>query len=431
VSVDAPQSHSGFEPDAPFLEPSPPHWAARGLSTLIIAVFVLAVVAAAIVEVPETVAGPFVLVPERGADPVRAAREGTVADVRVVEGQSVTKGATMFVIRSQSVGDRSAEMRTLDMQMSGADKRLVNASSERTSQQHADELEAKRLETRLASLDRMSALKRKQLETTREMAARFKRGEQQGIVPGLDAEQLVLEANRLETEVEAAVSDQDDTRAALAKLRQDTTTRSVQYRELVRSLQEERELARVRLESMRTLPIGAGGDLVIVAPCDGTTLRTMVSSPGAIVQAGDALGEVACAGQRLQVELSLGQQAVARVRAGQGAKLLYDAFPYQRFGVRFGRVRWVGPATALPASGAQATMAADVRAFRALIDGDDSSIVVSGEPRPLLVGMRGSARVVVGQRSLISFAFEPLRALRENFATVPPTAPPPSRGPRS
>jgi membrane fusion protein len=429
--MDASPFHDGYEPDPPFLETAPPHWAARGLSTLVIAVFVIAVTAAAIVRVPETVAGPFVLVPEHGADPVRVAREGTVADVRVVEGQSVAKGATMFVVRSQSVGDRSAEMHTLETQITGAEQRSVNARSEYTSQRRADELEAKRLETRLASLDRMSALKRKQLDMTREMAARFKRGEQQGIVPGLDAEQLVLEANRLEAEVEAAVSDQDDTRAALAKLKQDTTTRSVQYRELVRSLEQERAVGRVRLESMRALPMGAGGDLVVTAPCSGTLLRMMVSSAGAVVQAGDALGEVACAGERLQIELSLGQQAVARVREGQGAKLLYDAFPYQRFGVRFGRVRWVGPATALPQTGAQDSPAAESRAFRALIDGDDSTIVVSGEPRPLMVGMRGSARVVVGQRSLISYAFEPLRALRENFATVPPVAPPPNRGPRS
>jgi membrane fusion protein len=429
--MDASPSQQGYEPDPPFLETAPPHWAARGLSTLVMAVFVVAVTAAAVVRVPETVAGPFVLVPERGADPVRVAREGTIADVRVVEGQSVAKGATLFVVRSQSVGDRSAEMHTLAMQITGAEQRTVNARSEYTSQRRADELEANRLETRLASLDRMSALKRKQLETTRDMAARFKRGEQQGIVPGLDAEQLVLEANRLEAEVEAAVSDQDDTRAALAKLKQDTTTRSVQYRELVRSLDQEREVARVRLESMRALPMGAGGDLVVTAPCGGTVLRMMVSSAGAVVQAGDALGEVACAGERLQVELSLGQQAVARVREGQGAKLLYDAFPYQRFGVRFGRVRWVGPATALPRGGASDSPTTDARAFRALIDGDDSTIVVSGEPRPLLVGMRGSARVVVGQRSLISYAFEPLRALRENFAMVPQAAPPPNRSPRS
>lgn len=424
-------SQTRFEPDPPFLETSPPHWVARALSVLIIAVFVVASIAAILVRVPETVSGPFVLVPERGADPVRSAREGTIADVRAIEGQSVQKGATMFVIRSQSVGDRSADMRSIEMQMSGVDQRMGNARAEHASQLRADELEAARLTARVAALDRVTALKRKQLETTRDLAARFKRGEAQGIVAGLDAEQLVLDAGRLETEVETAASDQDDSRAALAKLKQDTTTRGVQYRELMRSLEQERDIARVRIESMRAQQMGRGGDLVVGAPCNGTVLRMMVNTPGAVVQAGDALGEVACAGEHLQVELALGQQAVARVREGQGAKLLYDAFPYQRFGVKFGRVRWVGPASALPPSGAQSS-GVDQRTFRALIDGSDSTILVNGDPRPLLVGMRGSARVVVGERSLISFAFEPLRALRENFSSVPPSVtPPPKREPRS
>jgi hypothetical protein len=61
--------------------------------------------------------------------------------------------------------------------------------------------------------------------------------------------------------------------------------------------------------------------------------------------------------------------------------------------------------------------AGDAKVFRALIDAKDSTIMVSGEARPLLFGMRGRARVVTGRRSLISFAFEPIRALRENFAS--------------
>ena len=405
-----------YEPDPPFLEIDPPHWVARGLSTVIITLFAVAIIVAAVVRIPETVAGTFVLVPEHGADPVRAAREGTVTDVRTTEGQQVQQGATLFVIRSEAIGDRTAEMRSLEMQRSGAEQRLTNVRAEYSSQRHADELESRRLETKIASLDRTSTLKRKQLVTARDLANRSKRGEQQGVVIGFDADRLVLEADRLESEVEAMVGDLEDTRTALAKLRQDTTTRAVQHREMLRSLEQERQMAGIRLESMRGQLNGSGGDLLITSPCAGTVLRMMVSTTGAVVQAGEALGEVACAGQRLQVEMTLGQQAVARVREGQGAKLLYDAFPYQRYGVRFGNVRWVGPATVGPSRGA-----VDPQAFRALIEPGDTTILVRGEPRPLLVGMRGRARVVTGQRTLISFAFEPIRALRENFSTVPNT----------
>jgi hypothetical protein len=90
-------------------------------------------------------------------------------------------------------------------------------------------------------------------------------------------------------------------------------------------------------------------------------------------------------------------------------------------------VRWVGPATT--GRTVVSTAAAGTESvFRALIDAGDSTIRVQGEARPLLVGMRGEARVVTGRRSLISYAFEPIRALRENFSGSPntpstPTAP--------
>lgn len=422
-----------IETDPPFLETDPPHWAARGLSSMLIVLFFVAAVVAVTVTIPETVSGAFVLVPESGADPVRVAREGTVADVRVAEGQSVAKGATLFVVRSEAYGDRTAEMRGLEMQTGGAEARMANARAAYESQQRADALEARRLGERLKSLERVSVLKRKQYVVTREMADRSKRGQQQGAIGGFEADRLGLEADRLAAEVESTAAEQGETRAALAKLRQDAATREVQHRELTRALHQESEMAQVRLGSMRqqgTATAGSG-ELLVTAQCAGTVLRLMVSTAGAVVQPGEALGEIACAGARMHVEMTLGQGDVARVRVGQGAKLLYDAFPYQRFGVKLGRVRWVGPASA----GRTVNIPGETGSFRALIDASDTAILVGGEPRPLLAGMRGSARVVTGRRSLISYAFEPIRALRENFssgpaapsaATRPPAARPPT-----
>ena len=404
--------------DPPFLENEPPHWVARGLSTLLIALFSVLALAAVVVTIPETVTGTFVMVPERGADPVRTPREGTVAAVLVAEGQTVTKGATLFVIRSQAVGDRIADMRGIEMQRTGVQARLTNAHAEYESLRRADALESGRLTTRIASLERIATLKRKQLVVKRDMAERSKHGQQSGAVGGWEADRLGLEADQLAADVETVTAERDDARAALARLRQDAATREVQHRELVRSLMQEGEIARMRLESMKGQPAGAEGNLVLTAPCAGTLLRMMVSTTGAVVQAGEPLGEIACAGERLQVEMTLGQQDVTRVRVGQGAKLLYDAFPYQRFGIRFGRVRWVGPASAGRSPSATPSIAME-RVFRALIDAGDSTITVHGEARPLLVGMRGEARIVIGRRSLISYAFEPIRALRENFSGSP------------
>ena len=88
--------------ELPFLETDPPHWAARGLSRIILAMTVLLVLAALVVNVPETVTGRFTLVPVNGTDPVRTLKEGIVTDVRVRESDTVAQGATLFVLRSSS-----------------------------------------------------------------------------------------------------------------------------------------------------------------------------------------------------------------------------------------------------------------------------------------------------------------------------------------
>jgi multidrug efflux pump subunit AcrA (membrane-fusion protein) len=151
-------------------------------------------------------------------------------------------------------------------------------------------------------------------------------------------------------------------------------------------------------------------DLAVVAPCSGVVSRSHVRAPGAVVAAGALLSEIACSGEALEAELDVPPSHSGRLKAGQVVKLLYDAFPYQRYGVRYGRLRWVSPA---------ALTDAEHPAFRALVDPQDDGIWVDGERRPFLAGMGGTARIVVGSRRLVAYAFEPIRELEESLAAAP------------
>jgi hypothetical protein len=73
-------------------------------------------------------------------------------------------------------------------------------------------------------------------------------------------------------------------------------------------------------------------------------------------------------------------------------------------------VRWLGPA---------GISAPDGGAFRALVELTDDSIRVHGLMRALMPGMGGNADIVTGRRSLVSYVFEPIHALKENFAEPP------------
>lgn len=458
----------------PFLDPAPAPWAARGLAWVVIALFAVGVVAMLVVHVPETVSSRFVLVPERGADQIRVPRDGTVTDIRVDEAQSFVKGQPLFVIRSSAIGDRSAELRTLDAQMQGTAERVDNERRRSESQRLAADEEVTRLRTRLghvsqkieeqaglrtARQERFRAtlaiyeneieITRREIEfrkqqhaMARELAERTERFHRDGVISWLENNTRQLEASKLATDLQQLekqldtgrlkvtqlrsdearqeieskltlgqlVSERKDGEAAMDKLRHEAAARRTVFLELERSLREDTEKSTIRTAALRAqLEHSRGNEMSVVAPCAGAVLRLWAQRPGAVVKEGEPLADLACGGGRLQAELSLPPGDVGQVRPGQAVKLLYDAFPYQRHGVRRGTVRWVSPASV----GVY---------FRAFADIEDAALTVKGESRPLTAGMGGRADVVVGRRALIAYAFEPLRQLKESLADAPSQA---------
>jgi hypothetical protein len=148
----------------------------------------------------------------------------------------------------------------------------------------------------------------------------------------------------------------------------------------------------------------------VLKPCSDMFWRRQFEAQGAFAIEKDLLSELACPGEKLQADIALPQSGVARVHAGLGVKLLYDAFPFGRYGIRYGTVRWVSPAS---------VESENSDGFHAFADIDDQAIMVDGQSRPLRAGMRGTAKILLGKRSLISYVFEPLRQLKESFAEPP------------
>ncbi len=399
------------EDETRFLESDPPHWVARGLARLTIGVTVVAIIAAAVVRVPETVTGRFTLVPISGTDPVRTARDGVLMEVKAHEGEAVERRAPLFVIRSVSLNDRSADQRTLETQRRTNTERLFLLEQQHRTSQRADSAQLRRLEDRATHLERLIVSKTRRLAVMQEMVDSSAEGAKNGALAPFEVRKLELETRSIGEEVETATSDLSETRSDITRLGQDLRSRELEYQQSRATLQESLESGAIRSSALsRELVNSNDSGFVLLSPCAGTLIRQRVNASGAVVREGDVLGEVACDGARLQGELAVPQAGVALVQAGQGVKLRFDAFPYQRYGVRFGTVRWVGPA---------GLNMQDSTAFRALVDVADTAVRVRGLMRPLLPGMGGEADIVVGRRSLASLAFEPLRALRESFAEAP------------
>jgi membrane fusion protein len=398
--------------DLPYLDPSPPPWAARALATVLLFLFAAGVAALVLVQVPETVSAAFVLEPVRGADPVRTLHDGTLATVHVEDAQNVEQGAVMFVIRSEPLGDRVAERQTVEARLRGGTGRSANERQKYESRRRADEQEKRRLEQRLVNLRRQVDIKEQQLKLTREIAERMRQGANSGVSSWMDASRPQLDADRLTGEIEQLQNDIADTTNVLARLEFEMASSRAAFEEVQRAIGEEAAGLRARKQVLDddTGP-HEGGAMRIAAPCAGTVVKLHVRNAGAVVHEGDLLAEIVCAGERLHAELTLPERGMALVRIGQPVKLLYDAFPYERYGVHFATLRWISPASTAAARGA---------AFRALAELDAAAVGVEGQSRPVLAGMTGRAAVIVGRRSLASYAIEPLRQMRESLSTGRP-----------
>ena len=388
-----------------FLENEPPPLFARGLSLLLIALFVAAVVLSSIIHLPETVTATFQLVPVRGTDPIRAPRAGSLIDVHAVESARVKKGAVLFHLRSADDADRSAELRTEEARERSATEGLANARRKYQSESLSAAEEMKQLVEKSAYLDRMLVLKKQQLDLTLEQAERARTLHKQGLASLDMASDVEIRHSQTAMEMEELRADRRETSSAMTKLRHSDEVRQSAFREQERELVAKVGEARNRIAALSVSSSGTDeGEVEIAAPCDGTILRLAVRSGGTFVAEGDKLTEIACSGEKLQAELTLPQGGLSRIRPGQPVRLLYEAFPYQRFGVKNGIVSWSSPA------GAPGEKEQTFRAFAQLVE---TRVRVDGEDRLFLPGMKGSALVVVGRRSVISYAFDPLRQMRE------------------
>lgn len=392
-----------------FLDLTPPHWAARGLAWALLAVFALGSIASIAISMPEKVTAQFTLTPVRGADPVKAIRGGVVIELLAVEGQAVKQGDLLVTLRSDSAAERTAELQTIETRLAGAGDSYLNAKRKLESVALSDEQETLKLEGRVRQLDTLIGHKRQQLALTERMKNSYEKLYREGIASQAQLTAKLIEVSELASEVERLVAEQNDARAEIEKLKLTGATRRTEFTEFERDLKEKTKTGEIRADALKSGLTNIDGNQVrLLAQCSGVVLKLKVRDKGAVVGEGETVAELACGGNQLVAELNVPESGVGKLKLDQGVKLKYDAFPYQRFGAKHGRLAWLSPA-----KGEGATN------FTARVELTETEIPVKGQSRALSAGMTGTAEIVVGKRTLLSYVFEPIKQLRENLADVP------------
>src|SRR5215471_2636483 len=151
----------------------PPPWIIRSTAWLLMAAFLIALLIAIVMRLPETVRCPFVLVPATGADPIQSPRQALISRVAVDEGQAVSAGEELFVLRSDEIRGWDTQFRTLTEDLHTKEESLIRYEAA-----YASQLEIKKSEIEQTKSE--VGFRQNHLATTRDLVARMEKLAKQG-----------------------------------------------------------------------------------------------------------------------------------------------------------------------------------------------------------------------------------------------------------
>ena len=151
---------------------------------------------------------------------------------------------------------------------------------------------------------------------------------------------------------------------------------------------------------------------VITAPVTGR-VSALQANAGTTVTSQTPLMSIVAEGSRMQAEVYAPTRAIGFARVGQDVRLLYDAFPYQRFGSFPGRIISISK-TVLAPNEIDAPLQSQTKEpmYRIEVAIASQSILAFGERVPLQPGMTLQANIVLDRRSFLDWLLTPINAIR-------------------
>jgi multidrug efflux pump subunit AcrA (membrane-fusion protein) len=393
MSVNAPKRGS-IEMESEMLPQDPPPWIIRRTAWVLIGAFLTALVLAIVMRLPETVHCPFVLVPATGADPIQAAHQGIITRISVTEGQAVSKGSELFVLRSDEIQALDTELQTLSEDLRTKEEGL----------QRSDIAYKAQLNIKLAEIDQAKSevnFRENHAKTSRDLVARIEK---------LATEGGISEVDLIKARLDLAGSEKDFSVAqrTLQQTNLDRERMETEHARLRSELASEIQKLKMRVTALKSELENTQQNLLTVrSPYDGVVISLDQRSVGSVIQQGQMLCQLAQQNTQLRARLLLGESGFPKLAVAQKVRYFFEAFPYQRYGAVSGTLDWISPSVVTSSDGPR---------FMGLGSLEKTAIATGhGQSLPLRVGMKGEAHIIVGGRTMIEYAFEPVRQLSENM----------------
>ncbi|WP_187335191.1 HlyD family secretion protein [Novosphingopyxis iocasae] len=344
--------------------------------------------------------------PRGGVAKILPTRPGILTNLAVQEGQVVSKGATLGLVRSEDrlanggIGTQQV-LNSLNQQERGLSLQQgqIDASAQAVQAQQLARITG--LQAATAGLAEQIEVQRSLVDTARNELELARKIGERGFVSRRDIQQreeVYLGRKQRLTELRQSLSAQQsaisEARAAIRQSQADAGSQ-------IAALTGQRE----QIEQQRTSAEVASA-IALTAPVDGV-VSALTGREGQAVGPQAAVMSIVPESSRLQAELIVPSSAIGFVRVGQQVRISLDAFPYQRFGTLPATITSIASTPiAFPTS-----EGGTIPGYLVIARLDESHVRAYGNEESLLAGMTLTARIVTERQSLIEWLFEPLFAV--------------------
>ena len=375
----------------------------RGLFAVIVILFLLItafVVWAYNSKVEEVTRGQGSVIPSSREQIVQSLDPGTIAEMKVKEGDIVEKGQVLLKMddtRSSAIlRESAAKVVNLEAMVSrlraeayGMPLKFADHIPKELRQREAAAFEARRR----AVVDAVVGLHQNKATLDKEIAITAPMVKQ-----GVMSEVELLRMQRESSHLALQISEKQNQYAAEAN------------NELVKT---EAELAQAREKmAMRADPVERSE---IRAPLRGSVKNIQINTVGGVVQAGQDILEIVPLDDKLLVEAYIRPQDVAFMRPGLDAVVKLSAYDFAIYGGLHGKVTLISPDTLSNQKRAdELKLDQNQQYYRILVETDGNSIKdKNGKSMQIIPGMVATVDVKTGEKTVFDYLIKPITRLKQ------------------
>jgi HlyD family secretion protein len=373
----------------------------RGLLYFLVLFAVIVLPWATLSKVDETGSARGRLEPKGKTLKLDAPVAGTVAAIKVKEGQTVKAGQILLELESDIT---RTELQQAQAKLEGLRNRGNMLELVKNQLQSEQLAQLDQIRQRLNSSKKAHALEKNRLHLANKDMQRHRYLWQQGVISKQKLEEVEGVMIERQGILEQVQSDIQQATSELEKQESIYGRQLKEYQSQIVDLGSEIAQTQKLIQSLQFQL----QQRVLQAPTNGTIFQLSVNNAGTVLQPGQAITQIAPQGSPLVFRAQIPSSESGFLRVGQPVKLKFDAYPFQDYGVVQGHLRWISPDSKV-----EETPQGKLETFELEIALEQTYIQTQNKRVALTPGQTATAEVIVRQRHLIDFILDPFKKLQK------------------